>query len=81
MPGPASSEEDRPPTNPAIRVRLSLKQMDISFASGKNIMRDPYLFERYLQRKSEGAIYWKGKRTLHSPSERKGIRNLKKLVL
>ena len=31
-PGPSSSEGDRPPTNPAIRVRFSPKQMNFSFS-------------------------------------------------
>ena len=36
MPGPASTEGDRPPTNPAIRVRLSTEADDTSFAVAKN---------------------------------------------
>ena len=47
MPGPASSEEDRPPTNPAIQVRSSTEADGYFFTSGK-YMRDTDLFETFL---------------------------------
>ena len=49
MPGLASTEGDRPPTNPVIRVRFPPppKQMDISFSPWHSIMRDPDLFETF----------------------------------
>ena len=60
MPGPASSEEDRPPTNPAIRVRFLTEADEYFFREWQIKMRDTALFETFLfKRKSEGAIYWK----------------------
>ena len=75
MPGPASSEGKRPPTNSAIRVRFSpLQQMNISFAPWQKNMRNFDLFECSLQQIDMKAPSTgnKGKQTLHSRSERKG---------
>ena len=45
QPGPASSEGERPSTNPVIRVRFSMaQQMDISFASVAENISDFDLF-------------------------------------
>ena len=57
MPGPASSEGERPSSNPAIRVRFP-KQMNISFSPWQKNMRDPDLFETFFQRNTNNAIYW-----------------------
>ena len=51
-PGPASSEGERPPSNPAIRVRFPLKLTDeFFFLTVAEKMRDPDLFEPSLQQK------------------------------
>ena len=65
-PGPASSEGDHPPTNPAIRVGFPLKQMNISFSpwqknvrpqSIRNISLREEIRKRYLLDKKESGIY------------------------
>ena len=58
QPGPASTVVERPPTNPAIRVRFRPEADDISFSSCLNVhnfIRDPDLSNYSLQRKKAKA--------------------------
>ena len=60
MPGPTISEEDRPPTNPAIQVRFSTEADEYSFRECQNKCATPIYSNDFSSReKSEGAIYWK----------------------
>ena len=59
-PGPASTEGDRPPTNPEIQVQFPPKQMNFSFSPWQK-NAGPDLFKLLFDKKYESAIYWKGK--------------------
>ena len=60
-PGPASSEEDLPPNNPAIQVQF-LTEADGYFFTEWQTLHDTYLLETFSPEKSEGTIYWKENR-------------------
>ena len=47
MPGPASSEEDRPPTNPAIRVRFKTEADEYFFREWRNKCATP-IYSKHL---------------------------------
>ena len=80
--GPASTEEDRLPTYPVIRVQFPQKQMNISFAPWQKNMRDPNLFESFSSvKKYESAIYWKQSGLYILPLYVKGKHSLNKLAL
>ena len=65
MPGPASTVGDRPPTNPAFRVRFLPEADDTSFAVAKNGRHRfiELLFSKKAKAPSSGE---KEKRSLHS---------------
>ena len=73
-PGPASTVGDRPPTNPAIRVRLPSEADGNSFSPCLNVhilCRTP-IYRTSFQRKSESAIYWTMKAVVTSLLYEKG---------
>ena len=57
--GPASTEGDHPPTNPAIWVRFPSEADGYFFRAVAEKMCDTDLFESFSSVKSESAIYWK----------------------
>ena len=82
MPGPASTVGERPPTNPAIRVRFLPEVDDTSFSLLYAILCETAIYRKTLfKRKSKSAIYWKGKRSSILPLNVKGKRSLIKLVI
>ena len=73
QPGPASTVGDRPPTNPAIRVRFSVVDEFFFRVRGRHLYATPINSNYSLQRKTINAIYWiSRKRSLHSLAVRKG---------
>ena len=64
---------DRPPTNPAIRVRFSVVDEFFFRVRGRHLYATPINSNYSLQRKTINAIYWiSRKRSLHSLAVRKG---------
>ena len=70
-PGPASSVGKRPSTNPEIRVRFSEAADEFFFRVHGRLIHPTLIYsEISLQcKKSNNAIYWRKKRTLHSLSK------------
>ena len=62
MPGPASTEGERPPTNPAIRVQFPPEADGIFFRAMAEKCVTPIY--RITPSRNESAIYWKNRKVV-----------------